>query len=234
MNIEAEAIISLLRLTSEGSVSHDALKKDTKMPLSTIKYLLRRLQSEGLIKVQKNTVETNTLNRLKLAARAVESGSDLERVSRLLQWKEFEAITAYCFQHNGYNVFRNVHFKHDERRYEIDVAACQGQLVVCADCKHWKRSLAPSVLNRIVEEQVQRTLAFAEALPSPKIKISLSSRGSMTFLPAIFTLVQEKVKFCDDVPVVSVLQSQDFLNELPGHVHVLKHFRKKVDEFKTL
>jgi hypothetical protein len=89
-------------------------------------------------------------------------------------------------------------------------------------------------LNKVVEEQVQRTFALAEALPNPKIKISLSLKGSITFIPMILTLVSARLKFCDDVPVVSVLQSQDFLNELPGHVHALKHFQKETERFKVL
>lgn len=234
MNIETEAIISLLKLSREGSVSHEALKRDAKMPSSTIRRLLQKLQNDGLINLQESMIEADALSRLKLAVRAVKSGADLERVSRLLQWQEFEAIAAYGFEHNGYRVFRNVHFKHDERRYEIDIAACQGQLIVCADCKHWKHGLAPSVLNRVIEEQVHRTFALSEALPIPKIKISFSLKGPMSFIPAIFTLVPAKLKLCDDVPVVSVLQSQDFLNELPGHVHALKHFQKKMERFKTL
>jgi hypothetical protein len=56
----------------------------------------------------------------------------------------------------------------------------------------------------------------------------------MTFVPAILTLVQARLKFCDDVPVVSVLQLQDFLYELPGHVHALRHFQKEMDRFKVL
>ncbi len=234
MNIETEAIISLLKLTREGPVSHEAIKRDARMPSSTIRSLLQELQNDGLIKVQENMIEADALDRLKLAVRAVQSGADLERVSRLLQWQEFEAIAAYGFEHNGYHVFRNVHFKHDERRYEIDIAACQKQLIVCADCKHWKRGLTPSVLNKVVEEQVQRTSALVEALPSPKIKITFSLEGSITFVPAILTLIPARLKFCDDVPVVPVFQSQDFLNELHGHVHALKHFRKKMECFKTL
>ncbi|MCJ7766919.1 hypothetical protein MUP79_00815 [Candidatus Bathyarchaeota archaeon] len=234
MNIETEAIISLLKLTREGPVSHETIKCDAKMPSSTIRGLLQTLQNDRLINVQENMIETDALNRLKLAVRAVQSGADLERVSRLLQWQEFEAIAAYGFEHNGYHAFRNVHFKHEERRYEIDIAACQRQLIVCADCKHWKRGLAPSALNKAVEEQVQRTFALAEALPSPKIRISFPLKGSITFVPAILTLIPARLKFCDDVPVVPVLQSQDFLNELPGHVHTLRHFQKKMERFKTL
>jgi len=233
LNIETEAIISLLKLSREGPISHEALKTDAKMPLSTMKRLLQKLQNDGLINLQENMVEADALDRLKLAVKAVQSGADLERVSRLLQWREFEAIAAYGFEHNGYRVFRNVHFKHDERRYEIDIAACQEQLIICADCKHWKRGLAASVLKRVVEEQVQRTCAFSEALPDPKIKIGFLVKGQMTFIPVILTLVPARIKLCNDVPVVSVLQSQDFLNELPCHVHVLKHFQK-MEHFKTL
>ena len=192
------------------------------------------MKAHRVINAQENIVWVDSLNRLKLAVRAVQSGADLENVSRLLRWQEFEAIAAYAFEHNGYHIFRNVHFKHDERRYEIDIAARQAQLIVCADCKHWKRGLAPSVLNKIVDEQVHRTFALAESLPNPRIRISISLEGSMTFVPAILTLVQAKHKFCDDVPVVPVLQLRDFLYELPGHVHALKHFQKETERFKVL
>lgn len=234
MNIEAEAIISLLKLTREGPVSYEAIKRDARMSSSTIMCLLQKLQIDGLVNVQRNMVEAHAFHRLKLAVRAVQSGADIERVSRLLQWQEFEAIAAYGFERNGYYVFRNVHFKNDERRYEMDIAACQGQLIVCADCKHWKRSLGPSTLNKIVARQVQRTFAFAEAFPSPKTRLRIPLKGTMTFVPTILTLVQARLKFCDDVPVVSVLQSQDFFNELPSHAHILKHFQKRIECFKTL
>lgn len=234
MNIETEAIISLLKLTREGSVSHEMIKQDAKMPASTIMELLRKLQNEGLINVQGTLIEADALNRLKLAVRAVHAGADLERVSKLLRWQEFEGIAAYGFECNDYRVFRNVHFKHNDRRYEVDIVASQSQLTVCADCKHWKRGLTSSVLSKIVEEQTQRTAALAEALPSPKVKISFAPEVSTTFVPAILTLVPARSKLCDGVPVVPVLQLQNFLNELPCHIFSLRNYRWKKGCFKAL
>jgi hypothetical protein len=234
LNIETEAIISLLKLTREGPVSHERIKQEARMPSSTIMDLLWKLQNDGLINGQGILIEVDSLNRLKLAVQAVQAGADLERVSKLLRWQEFEGIAAYGFERNGYHVFRNVYFKQGERRYEMDIVALQGQLVVCADCKHWKRGLTPSVLNKVAEEQAQRTSAFTEALPSPKIRIDFAPKVPTTFVPAILTLIPASSKFYDDIPVVPVLQLQGFLNELPCHMHSLKHYRKRIESFKAL
>jgi hypothetical protein len=85
-----------------------------------------------------------------------------------------------------------------------------------------------------VEEQIQRTAALAEALPSPKIRISFLPEVSTTFVPAILTLVPAESKLCDDVPVVPVLQLQNFLNELPCHIFSLRNYRKNMRYFKVL
>lgn len=233
MNIETEALISLLKLSREGPVSHETLKQDVKAPSSTIEYLLQKLQNDGLVNVHKNRIETDAMKRLRLAVMAVQSGADLERVGTLLHWKEFEAMAAYGFEQNGYRTFKNVRLKHDGRRYEIDVAAYRSQLVVCADCKHWRRGLSGSVLSKVIEEQVERTQALSEALPNPKIKISLLLKRKMTFIPMIFTLIPVRFKVYNHVPIVSILQSQDFLNELPTQMQGLKHFQR-TERFKTL
>jgi Holliday junction resolvase-like predicted endonuclease len=219
-------IISILKLTRDGPVSQELINKLTKAPSDLVRKLLRRLQNEGLVYVRAKFLEANGLQRLKMAVLAVQSGADPERVSSLLQWKEFEAIAAFAFERNGYKVKRNLMFTHGGRRWEIDIVGCRRPFVICVDCKHWRHGLYPSALKRIVEEQVERTRALAESLPNPAVKVDFARWDDVRFVPGVLSLVTGQSKFYDDVPVVSVLQLQDFLGQLPAYVHTLKYFEK--------
>ncbi|MGC9345430.1 MAG: hypothetical protein ACP5ER_01375 [Candidatus Bathyarchaeales archaeon] len=154
-------------------------------------------------------------------------GADLERVSSFLDWKEFENIAAVAFERNGYTVNKNLRFRHAGRRWEIDIVGCKKPIVVCADCKHWHHGMYPSAIRRIVEEQVERTSALAEYLPVLAGKIECASWGRVELVPAVLSLVTARFKFYNNVPIIPVLQLQDFLSQLPAYVDLLKHFSKK-------
>lgn len=228
MNIEREMLISLLKLTKDGLVSKEIVKKDVRFPSQNVEYLLRKLQNDGLINVQKSIVEADSLQRLKLAVKAVTLGVDIETVSSFLQWKEFESITAVAFERNSYATAKNLRFKHAGQRWEIDIVGFKKPIVVCMDCKHWHRGISPSVAKRIVEEQVKRTSAFAESLPNPAVKSEFASWSYIILIPVVLSLFGGRFKFYDNVPIVSVLQLQDFLSQLPAYVDSLKHFSKKL------
>ena len=226
MSIERNLIISILKLTRDGPVSNKLVNKDAKIPQQIAEKLLRKLQNDGLIYVQKNVVEANSLQRLKLAVHAIHLGADIENVSSFLQWQEFENMAAVAFEQNSYSVKKNLRFKHAGRRLEIDIVGCRKPIVICVDCKHWHRGLHPSALKRIVEEQVERTSALAESLPSFFGRIECASWDNVKLVPAVLSLVTGRFKFYDNVPIVAVLQLQDFLTQLPAYADSLKHFTK--------
>lgn len=228
MNIEANLIISLLKLTREGAVSLELVKKDAKLPSQLVEKLLQKLQNDGYIYLQKNVVDVDSLQRVKLAVYAVQLGADLENVSGFLRWKEFEDIAAIAFERNGYGVYRNLRFKHAGRRWEIDVVGCKKPIAVCLDCKHWHYGVYPSALRKIVEEQVERTFTFAESLPNPSVKIECVSWERIKFVPAVLLLAAGRFRFFDDVPIIPVLQLQDFLTQLPAFADSLKHLTKNM------
>lgn len=234
MNIEANLIISLLKLTMEGAVSLELVKKDTKLPLQIVEKLLRKLQNDGCVYLQKSVVEADSLQRVKLAVYAVQLGADLEHVSSFLQWKEFEDIAAFAFERNGYSVYRNVRFKHAGRKWEIDVVGCKKPIAICLDCKHWHHGVYPSALRKIVEEQVERAFTFAESLPNPSVKIECVLWERIKFVPAVLLLVPGRFKFYDGVPIIPVLQLQDFLTQLPAFADSLKHLTKNMQGRATL
>ena len=156
MSVERNLVISLLKLTKEGPVLIENVNKEARIPSAVAWELLEKLQNEDLIYLKPNGVEVDSNCRLKLAVKAASLGADVERISDLLCWQEFEEIAALALKNNGYTVKNNVRFKHEGKRWEIDVVGCKKPLVVCIDCKHWQRAIASSALRRIVDLQTTK------------------------------------------------------------------------------
>jgi Holliday junction resolvase-like predicted endonuclease len=188
--------------------------------------LLENLQNDGLFHLKDDAVETDSEGRLRLAVKAVSLGADIEQVSAFFSWQEFEDMAALALERNGYVVAKNLRFKHAGRRWEIDVVGCRKPLVLCMDCKHWQRGVKPSALAKIVDAQVERTHALADALPSVEVRVECVKWNKAEFVPVILSLFPSRLKFYDNVPVVPVLQLQDFLIQLPAQVESVKYFVK--------
>lgn len=221
-------IISILKLTKGESVSFEVVRKDAKISSAIAENLIKKLQNNHLIYLRNKIIEVDGLKRLKLAVEALRLGADLEHVSGFLDWKEFEEIAAIAFERNNYVVEKNLRFKHAGRKWEVDIVGFKRPIVVCVDCKHWHHGMYPSAMRRIVEEQVERTSALAESLPELAEKIGCASWSKVKLVPAVLSLVKARFKFYNNVPIVPVLQLQDFLSQLPAYANSLKHFSKRL------
>jgi hypothetical protein len=233
MQFLSEVIISILKVSKGEPVLHELVEKETKLPSKTTQRLLRTLQSDGLIYLLDEFLQTDILQRVRLAVRALELGADYERVSGFLEWKEFENLAALALEMHGYTVTANIRFKQGGRRWQMDVVGCRKPLVVCVDCKHWRHSLYPSKLGRAVDEQVKRTLAFSESLPNPAVRIECASWENARFVPAVVSLAPLSFKFYEGTPVVPILQLQDFLSQLPMCLNSLRSFNRAQSHLKT-
>jgi Holliday junction resolvase-like predicted endonuclease len=232
MSIERDLIISILKLTINGSISRGRVSKDAKIASDIALKLLRRLQNDGMVYLRGNIVEADGSCRLKLAVRAVVLGADVERISAFLRWQEFEDLAAIALERNGYIVAKNVRFKHAGRKWETDIVGCKKPLVICIDCKHWRHGMSPSALTKIAEAQVERTRALAESLPNISLEIECAKWDQAKFAPAVLVLIPGSFKFYDKVPIVPVLQLQDFLSQLPAYTESLKYFLKEFNRLR--
>lgn len=230
MSIERNLLLSLLKLTKESPASLDDIKKDARLPASVCLKLIEKLQNGELVYLKADCVEINSRSRLKIAVKAATLGADIQHISDFLHWQEFEEIAAEALKNNGYIVHNNVRFKHEGHRYEIDVVGCRKPLVLCIDCKRWQRAITPSALKRIVAEQIQRTQALTNAIPNKKIDIECTRWGMAKFVPAVLSLIPSAFKFYDYVPIVPVLQLQDFTSQLPLQTENVKVFLKKFEK----
>jgi len=226
LNLERNIITSILKLTQTHSTLIKHLKTDTNLPLETIHTLLEKLQSDELLNLNHELVKVSTNDRLQLAIKAINIGADIQQISNLLCWQEFEEITAIALHNNNFTVYKNIRFKTPTRKWEIDVIGCKPPLVVCIDCKHWEHAISPSTLNKIATTQADRTKALTETLPNPKLQLECTKWKNAHFIPTILSLTPNNFKFYDNIPIVPILQIQDFLNQLPVYVYQLKSYQK--------
>ena len=226
MVVERDLLISLLKLTKDGPVLIETVNSDAKIASDIVIKLLESLQKQGLVYLKDGFLKVDSDGRLMLAVKSVSMGADIERVSTFFSWQEFEEIATFALEKNGYAAIKNVRFKNEGKRWEIDAVGCRKPLVLCVDCKHWHRGLKPSGLKRIVEAQVKRTHALLNTLPAVSLKLECAKWKKAKFVPVILSLIPSSFKFYDNVPVVPILQLQDFLMQLPVQIESLKYFTK--------
>lgn len=225
MAVERDLLISLLKLTKSGTVGEEVVAIDANVPVHVANGFLQGFRENGLVEGEDGIIELSSNQRAKLAIHAINLGTDIERVCKVLEWKEFENFAATAFETNNYAVKRRFRFKAAGRRWEIDVLASCEPIIVCVDCKRWRRGWGNSAIKRVAEAQAQRTKILAEALPSLQKRIGLVDWKKATLLPVILSLFPGPVKFFEKVPVVPILQLQNFLDEMSGHITELKHFK---------
>jgi hypothetical protein len=226
MSFECKMYISLLKLTVEGPALIKDVKNDSRLPTSIVEKLLQKLQNQNIIYLTSETVQAETTGRLQLAILAATAGYDIQTVSNLLCWQEFEELAATALRNNNFSVHKNLHFKGTGRRWEIDVVGCKKPLVICIDCKHYQHGIAPSALKKIVESQIERTKAFADSLPNVALKLDCSTWENAKFVPAVLSLLPSSFKFYNTVPIVPVLQLQDFILQFPAYANSMKFIQK--------
>jgi hypothetical protein len=202
----------------------ELVASDAKIPVQDAEELLKRFRDTELIECRDRTIEASSNQRVKIAIHAIKLGADLERVSRVLEWIEFENLAATAFEANNFVVRKRFRFNSIQRRWEIDVLGCSKPLIACVDCKHWSHGWRNSAIKKAVEAQVLRTKVLAEALSSLQNKLGLGKWRYAILVPVILSLIQGSKKFYNKVPIVPILQIQNFLNELPTHVTALTHF----------
>ena len=112
--------------------------------------------------------------------------------------------------------------------WEIDVLAVKGRIVVCVDCKRWMKRLTASTMSRIVKAQMERVKALSKSLSKIMDTLLFLSEGKIFLIPVILSLVPASSKFCNGVPIVPILQLQNFLNELPANIHLLNLIEVKL------
>jgi len=188
MSIKTKVLISLLKLTRVGSAAEEAVAMDANVPVHVANNILKGLREIGLVECENGKIELSSNQRVKVAIHAINHGTDIEKVCKVLEWKEFENFAATAFETNNFAVKRRFRFKASGRRWEIDVLAYSEPIVVCVDCKRWRRGWGNSAVTKVAAAQAERTEALAKNLQSIQREIGLDDWTQATLFPVILSL----------------------------------------------
>jgi len=145
-------------------------------------------------------------NRFKLAIQAARLGALLQ-VVRVLTWQEFETFSEECLGTTGFYTRKGVVVKDNSRRWQIDVIAKKGPMILAVDCKHWE---SPAYLSKLRNAAEHQKLAVQALLEHMAARGQVGIEGILA-LPTILTLFEPRSRVVDGVVVVSIEQFADFL-----------------------
>lgn len=174
---------------------------------SVLKYLVKR----GIGQISRNSYSFSKADRMKVAILALQSGNDIETISRYLSWQDFEAFASDLLDLAGYVAECDLRFS-KPIRMQIDVLGINynSHLAIVADCKHWKRNDLSSISSYAIR-QADRTS-----------KLLVHRRKISHAIPIILTLHAMDIRFVDGIPLVPVAKFNSFIEEVPLYLSEIK------------
>jgi len=128
-------------------------------------------------------------------------GMEIEKVSKVLDWRDFERLCSGVFRAKGYQVRQNILLR--KPRAQVDIFAISDGISLAVDCKHWGRSAGYSGLARLVEAQKSR---------AKRLRESLDKIGPIAVV--ILVLIDTRARFVDGGAIVPVFALGDFLDNV--------------------
>jgi len=175
-----------------------------------LNHRLEQLTQDGLVASAQGAIELYPEHRMRIAERLIRKGCDPQRISRLLDWQEFEDFAAMSLKQNGFGIVKHFVFKTRSGRREIDLLAWNDTFLLAIDCKHWLRGLSPSQARKIAHAQAERVSALARR-PDLLKRRGVDKVEKRCAMPVIFCLGDPRQPIVDGVPIVAVSKMISFL-----------------------
>ncbi len=190
-----------------GGISVKDFSAVTKMSIPESKVILDEIIKNNIGIKQDDSYLFENADKLKIAIALLEKGLHIDEISIVLDWRDFEGLTAEILSSKNFGVIKNLIMT--KPRMEIDVVGIRLGVAILIDCKHWKR-YSSSSLTTVVKKQVERTKQYVAKTP-----------GAIA-VPVIVTLYQDKINFIENVPIVPIFQFSSFIDEFYGNMDQMK------------
>ncbi len=169
--------------------------------------ILDNLMQNGIGTYENNLINFEKNDKIKTSLLAISMGVAIEEISRLLEWQDFESLSAEILEEKGFDTTHNLVLT--KPRMQIDVVGIKSDVAILIDCKHWKR-MSDHSLRKAVEKQIERTRHF---VLKEKVKAAV---------PAIVTLYQHEFLFINRVPIIPIYKLESFCDEFYGNLDELE------------
>ena len=224
--IRARILIETLRQTRNDGVARiDEIASRTRSSKGVVQTVLADVQES----TNPSGIRLSSETRFRLALAVAKNGG-LQELARALTWQEFERFGEECLVSAGFQTKKGLVISRDGRRWQIDLVARKGLMILAFDCKHWNSPSYPSRFKNAVSHQKMATITLMQDLMDKK---ELSREGSYG-LPIILTLFDPRTRIADDVVLVSVNKLPDFLNGVTPYSEDLPFISFDADEVNPI
>ncbi|HIQ29146.1 MAG TPA: hypothetical protein EYH45_01130 [Candidatus Caldiarchaeum subterraneum] len=196
-------LLAFLKVTSRGEAKVDAstVAEQANISREVVDGILGRY---GL-----NLEDVTPSDRIRVMLEVVKLGYDAERAARYLDWRELEEYVSEIASRYGLKTVKNLRYKVDKRRYEVDVVAAGESNAFIFDCKRWKKRLSGKTLLEIADKQAERTYALGRFLN----RIAANEETTVRLTPAVLTLHEPDNRIVKGIPVIPIYTLISFLEE---------------------
>lgn len=163
-------------------------------------------------------VDLRGMSRAEVAMLYIKLGGDPERVSSVLDWRDFESFVSKALEEAGMEVARGVRIP-PPRGFEIDVLGVDvvSGTGLAIDCKHWSRSRGLSEAARQMVERLSRAVNRCEAVARAFAPFSKAQR----IYPALVTLKDPGARSVHGVVLIPIHVLEDAIRGLPAYLEEL-------------
>lgn len=127
---------------------------------------------------------------------------DLECVAEGSLWQDFERLTAFIFEKNGFFVSVGTVKTLKRKRRQYDVIARKNGRTFLVECKQWSGSRCRlSALRRAILQHRERVEFY----------VGITQEEAV---PVMVTLIEEEIRVFEGVPLVPVHRLNAFIGEL--------------------
>lgn len=179
----------------------------------TTRELVEYLVNQGIGHMSDGSVMFSGKDKLDTILLAIRNGCDPERLSKKIQWKDFELFTSQLIELVGYPFERNVVLTNP--RIQIDVIGFYHKIALLIDCKHWMK-IQGFDIAKFSSNQITRAEIFLD-----------KRKDIESAIPIIVTLYEHNCNFFDRVPIVSISKFKEFLQNFALYLDRL-HLIEKI------
>jgi hypothetical protein len=174
---------------------------------ATTREVLNYLINSGIGQLSEESILFSSKDKLNTILLAINKGCDPERLSKNIQWNDFELFTSQLIESAGYSFERNVVFT--KPRIQIDVIGIYHKIALLIDCKHWMK-IHDFNIAKFSSNQIRRAAVFLD-----------KRKDIESAVPIIVTLHEYDCNFFDKVPIVPISKFKEFLQNFPLYLERL-------------
>ncbi|MEM4718374.1 MAG: hypothetical protein QXE81_06450 [Desulfurococcaceae archaeon] len=221
MNSEIKALQALLkyrRVLRSELVNLTGLSPEIISTIITNNTDSLKLDSEEII----------VANPIQLALKLANYGVELRKISRLLNWKDFEMFTSQILYGFGYEVLKSVKMT-TPIKFEVDLIGVEEVtgFTLLVDCKHWSTMPRSRLIHAAIDhaERVKKVIRYYQYLRS-KYRVLGKIKE---ILPLILTLLKPRIRLYENILFISI---EEFPELLRNKHKVLDYYELKLIRLK--